>query len=675
MHNGSKTAPNSDISALLVSLGFLCGLFLMATVVDAPRLWSMNYWRHYSVATNASLLSVCVAATIILWQRLRSTDYHLSIRTEMVIVTVTSLGLISMFLLLRAQTHFLGDGYALMSALPTGGQALKSRNLGGMLVPYGLMHFFGRPDEHGALLSYRIVSVVSGAAFIFVAFQLARDLMKNASDQLLLWIGICSGGYSLLFFGYVENYSLFSVGVLAFCHCGIGICQNRFPRSWILVVWALCAFMHIFGLALLPAAVYVLFRASSPVSFVGRRHVQFVIWGSLVLLAVVLVGVLFATNLFVRFAFVPLVDSRIAVAGYFLFSWPHLIDFLNLIVIVAPGSLVFLASSIGGLKNALKSDIAGIRFLLIVAISMLIVAFVVNPMLGMPRDWDLFAAGGVPITVLIYYCILSPHNSRARAVSSMAIILSATLLMSRAAIIASPKTGIQFARDYIVLDPEKNRTLGFTYARVVSERYGPDSILGVQKQFEGLWPDDGLADSGITIMLDGDYTRASGYFERALQLNPLNYDAWANLGRCLVYQSQFDSAVVTMRIASGLNPYSSEIATMRGFAELYAHNYDEARDELLKGRKLDTANSAALIGLVELAKSVEDTLVRLAYLDTLTQRGDAPLGYIVQQIEESARKAHFDKAGILLKKAIDQGLGRSQVDHLLLLYPGIPLTD
>ncbi|MBU1936670.1 tetratricopeptide repeat protein, partial [bacterium] len=89
--------------------------------------------------------------------------------------------------------------------------------------------------------------------------------------------------------------------------------------------------------------------------------------------------------------------------GYTLFSAHHLFDFMYEMVLVVPLSLFFLVAAFAIQRNLLQDS--GFQVLTFAAFFGLAAAFVFNPELGMPRDWDLLAALLLPLSLLSGYAL------------------------------------------------------------------------------------------------------------------------------------------------------------------------------------------------------------------------------------------------------------------------------
>ena len=128
-------------------------------------------------------------------------------------------------------------------------------------------------------------------------------------------------------------------------------------------------------------------------------------------------------------------------------------DFSNLLFLLVPGLLVILFVT----PNVLRTAVAGsrsVKFLSSVLLVCLAVAFVFDPKLGMPRDWDLFAFAGVPLAILSYL-LLFMSSERIPATGRAAVLvisLGFLSLIPRAIAQVVPEISIQHVEAYFELD-------------------------------------------------------------------------------------------------------------------------------------------------------------------------------------------------------------------------------
>ena len=333
---------------------------------------------------------------------------------------------------------------------------------------------FGWED---AMPVYRLLSPIAGALYLLVLLRLSRrPLLASGWLPYALFATL---GLMQLFFGYVENYSFAAAGVLAYLWLGLAVIEGRRPLWLAATVLALTHATHPSTIVLTPSLLYlgahVMQRASAaaprPAPPAPPRNQTFLAIVLQIVLPMVLIGgatfwwmeanghgvtALLSTDRpgggDARW-FVPLFATTTRWEHYTMFSWPHLRDWLNGQMLVAPIVLPALAV-VGGawvidrmkkrkkerleigdwrlemapppnLQSPISQSpnhfIPAARFLLIAAACYLLFTFVWNPDYGGQRDWDLFSLAALPATLLL--ALLWPRALRGRALWGAALPL------------------------------------------------------------------------------------------------------------------------------------------------------------------------------------------------------------------------------------------------------------
>ncbi|HWR83762.1 MAG TPA: hypothetical protein VN285_10690, partial [Candidatus Deferrimicrobium sp.] len=351
---------------MILSVYYICIASLFAiSFFPHYRIWGLNWWAYFPLWVQCGLLGIGVVIPVIMWlvsksvhgrggtqgTNSKSPGRYLTISPALCVL----FGLV--FYFLCARTHFLGDGYTLLSLLAADNPLIKPRELGESLIHIWVKWLVGGTGEPAALLSFQIVSIASGTLLVsFVAYA-ARRLFERNIDRILFLLGVSTGGYMLLYFGYVENYALFVLSVTVYVLTGLLALTNRVRRRLILPPLVLACLFHVLGFTLIPSAAYVLLadtkigRAMSRLN--GRQKALVAI--SLPAILSILFAYFYLTSYYFRFAFVPLMQNRFTVEGYTLFSLNHLLDYLNLLFLLAPAMPMVIAAVIRvGPKTLLK---------------------------------------------------------------------------------------------------------------------------------------------------------------------------------------------------------------------------------------------------------------------------------------------------------------------------------
>jgi hypothetical protein len=262
---------------------------------------------------------------------------------------------------------------------------------------------------------YRLLSPLAGALYLAALLDLARD-EEFAPGWLTFGLG-ASLGLIQLFFGYVENYSFAAAGILLFLVLGRRVLYGRAPLWGAALVLGLTNATHPSTVVLAPSLLYlgwitwqqqrgthsalrVVGEITLPVLACAAGTIWLMEAGGHGLVALVTTdrpGGGDASWL------VPLWATRSRWEAYTLFSWLHLRDLLNGMLLVAPVVLPALVwIGLVGRTSAPRPAAAGratLRFLALAALAHLTLIVLWNPDYGGQRDWDLFSLAWIATTL------------------------------------------------------------------------------------------------------------------------------------------------------------------------------------------------------------------------------------------------------------------------------------
>ncbi|MEW6412036.1 MAG: tetratricopeptide repeat protein [Candidatus Zixiibacteriota bacterium] len=665
------TGAKSDNQAWLlatITYYLVVVLYLLASLLPQYRLWGFSHWAYYEWWVQLGLLVVAAIVPPLVWsvrRRVSDVSYPLVAGAVTVVMGLS-------FYVFRARTHFDGDGYLVKSMLAEENPLIKFTNFGAVVVNrfvYGLLSDIG-PDP--SLLTFYLISFVAGIVFIISVAAAAEVVVDKSRHRTLFLLGGVSGGYMLLFFGHVENYSLFAATVGVFCTVGVWIAARRLNRWVILLPLGVALLLHVLGVTLIPAAGYILIRRTRLAAAISNAALTLKIAIVSVVAAALIAAFsyLYSTRYYFRFAIVPLFSDRFTLNGYTLFSVTHLMDLLNLVMFLLPGlpvALLALMKTDG--RRALR--LPKIRFLLMVLVFSLAAVVMFDPKLGMPRDWDLFAFFAIPLTFLVFSMLLkdSGNLKMAGSIAVLVIALGLVALFSRAYNQTSDEISVGRMRRCIELDPLRNRSGVWVMVGYFNDR---GDTLAAQSEFDNVvdgFPEWQLNKNGSDLIGAGEYRKAIGYLRQALSINPGYYLAYSNLGCAYLYLKQYDSAIAYYEIANGINPGNSTVTSNMSGAHYYLGHYAEAEEHAVEALRLDSTNVAAVLNLAMTYKATGRYQEYVGCLEKGCCMGDVPLKPIQDLLIIYINQGKFDRASSLLPRAISRGMDTSQVRMLRERYP------
>ncbi|MFZ2359268.1 MAG: hypothetical protein WA040_07970 [Anaerolineae bacterium] len=455
MPSPSPISPSRVLTALRIFCLAVVGLHLAAPLFDeasAWGLWPYTYLPHAGQLLLAALAVLTIlpntaAAILRVVQRAHHASRITFHRRHALFLLLSLLSLIPFTLLRVVHTRW-GDAYILVNAIAYPDPALRLTTtwqapldvwLHAQLWALGNA-WFGWADAWPA---YWILSPLAGALYVYVLLRLADSVGCNRTEKLLIVGLLGTLGAMQLFFGYAENYSLAAAGVLVFLWLALETLAGRRPLWQPSLALAVTIGLHPSTVVLSPALLYVAWvwgrsrqgdkeTSKSGTIPEGQGGWWAAVWQvawPMVLVAggVVLLMALNGNGLAALTStdrpgggdgrlFVPLFETTTRWEHYTLFSWAHLLDWLNMQMLTAPVTLGGLAivgvallaerlrvnSQAGTAKHAeASSDRQALTFLALATGLYWLFTWVWNPDYGGQRDWDLFSLAAIPSTLLL----------------------------------------------------------------------------------------------------------------------------------------------------------------------------------------------------------------------------------------------------------------------------------
>ncbi len=576
-----------------------------------------------------------------------------------------------LFWLFRAESHFLGDGYTVLSILASDNPVLKSREIGEALVHLWVKNLLGS-GETAALLSFQLISVLAGVVFVLAVIVFSTKLFENAEQRIGLVLLTSSCGYTLLFFGYVEYYSLFVASVACYTLAGMAVARGHLRKCVLLPFLMSAVFFHILGVTLIPSAAYLLLSDSSKGRAVAKWNSPIKVGISAVILG--LLGAVFyhyyTTSHFFRFAFVPFVSNRFTINDYTLFSFRHLSDVMNLLLLLVPSlilavTVLILSRSFGQSNSRLN------RYATVLILSVIGAVTLFDPKLGMPRDWDLFAFAGVPLALMLAYYVLVklPSGYMRVAVTILALGLHFLLLIPRLAIQNNSDMAIEQFQSYISWDPLKNRNAMSMLVQYLMDQGDSARAQAQYEVFERNYREWYLNREGLAYKQEGQYQQALNTFRKVVELNPVFVAGYSNLAGTYLDLKQYDSALHYYRIARGMNPYNPKVLGGLGSTYFNLGQFEKAEQTWLTALKLDSTLTETYFGLMELYKRTGKRDKFYEFMAKAVATGDAPVTSLKQLGEYYLEQRDYDRARRVFQEALLKGLESTYWDSLKRQYP------
>ena len=303
-----------------------------------------------------------------------------------------------------------------------------------------------------AMPLYRLLSPLAGAVYLAALLLLCRDA-RLAPPRLTFGL-LASLGLIQLFFGYVENYSFAAAGVLVYLWLGLEAARGKRPLWQAATALALTNATHPSTIVLAPSLLVLGWESTQAARAAGNKPARQIVYQVIGQIAAPIAAGLALTLIIMESGghgitallttdrpgggdgrwLVPLWATETKWEHYTMFSWPHLRDFLNEQLLVAPVVLpslvtLFLARIARRTTGPAQRDSRSARRFLVAAwLFYLLFVWLWNPDYGGQRDWDLFSLVAIPQTLLLVH-LLPRSFARPRYLAMAALPLIAVQAM------------------------------------------------------------------------------------------------------------------------------------------------------------------------------------------------------------------------------------------------------
>lgn len=657
-------------------------IFLLASFSPNHRIWGINCWGYFPIYIPISLFIMCGTIPLLVHfinhNRREEPNLEItqlpSLNIYWFVISFIIIAFVFVFYFMRSHTHFLGDGYSLLANTSSDKMIFKTRDFGEMVIHQFIYSLLKGHNEKQALMTYQLISYFGGTLFLISVSLTAFKLFNSLKKRLLLFLGVASGGYMLLFFGYVENYSLFITMVLIFSLAGILITNQKINKWFILIPLTLALFMHIFGVILIPASIYLLSLDTKLSKIIKSFDNKFKTFISLIILATGIWVFLYFYNssYFFRFAFVAPFKNRFTLEGYTLFSIKHIVDFLNLMMLLLPSLPIIIASFYFLRPKKILNKRESILFLILL-ISSVGIVFIIDPKLGMPRDWDLLSFSGIPLIIYSYYFLLKNHSVKTNynypLLIALSIVINFSILIPRAVTQIKPELALKNVNNYIKLDPKKNLNAHIIIQDYLLKHPKYLSVIPNFSNWTKNYPEWKLNQKGEELEEKNLFKQAIPYFKKAILSHPAYTLSYNGLGLSYLSLKKYDSALEYLKIANGLNPLSATILNNLGTAYFYNRNFKQAEKFWLKSSSINKQVYQPLLNLLKLYKALNQKQKYFKTLIEISTKPNVPNIFIKKLADFYLENGDFKNAGKTYLKALKNGLDTTYVIKQITNHP------
>jgi Flp pilus assembly protein TadD len=582
-----------------LTCAFLILVHAVASFFPKERLWGLNllyyvpsFMRWFLIALGFVVLIPPANRFISdsLAKLLALPENGLKKINKYYIYALISLASFFPFWIFKIKTYLLGDGNLRACEISAGWKFSATEPLDFYLHAQ-LLRFL----KIDPFTTYAILSCLAGVLFVFLILLLSDLLGKNGQSKLLVFSVLATMGANQLFFGYVESYTLMYVALVGFLLFSLYYLKGKCGLFWPGLIFLFSLSLHLSAILLLPSVLYLCMAKKPPEAKAKNKIFSLASLTQMALLLLIVgVGLLILRNYnpqksdFSSFFIFPLGSNK---DYYSLFSSSHLLDFLNHQLLVSPlGIPIGIILGLFFLKKINFKE-SGVVFLSMISVCALIFGLVVNPKLGYPRDWDLFAFTGLGYTILgIYLWLGVLKESESKRLRYTTLALVSTALISTIPWIyvnATEQKAVERLTHLLDLDGKRS-ALGHEELAYYYRNHGKkDKEIEEWKKTIALFEKPRyIKNLGVTYFEVGKYQEAAWVFEELLSKDPEDHQAHSELGKVYVAQGRYEEAKRQFQKAIELKPDNPLYYENLGFLFSNLKSYKEAKEVFQKGLQI-----------------------------------------------------------------------------------------
>ncbi|HYQ89034.1 MAG TPA: tetratricopeptide repeat protein [Candidatus Binatia bacterium] len=453
--------------------------------------------------------------------------------------------------LLRARTHFLGDGMLWVMGLREGKLPLPVEPLSGAIweVASAGLRQIAAPVE-----SLALVPIALGILAAWLSWQIARNITTERAEFMTAFLLLMTLGVGQLFFGYIESYPVLAVAILAYLWAGLRSAKRGGGGLLLVLAFAVAVASHLMALYLAPSLLYLILHGES-----SRPRRVGLIGLAVILPAAILVLLgsrpeqwAHTLDLATRAARTGAAAAATAmVKPYEILSLDHFADIGNEALLAIPVPLLLLLSvGAAGSWKSLGNSPERTFLVLAAGAGLLGMSVLVLPVAA-AQDWDLYSMLLLPAAVLGVWAGRRVYSSGGKWIRAGVVSLSLGSLLAFVLVNASAAAG-----------DLRYRTLVGPHAKITdfARWYAFESLAHYYRH-------------------RGDYALAVGYVDLLLRTQPNNARYWGMGGEVLMGMGRYAEAIPILEEGVRLDPHRATTRTNLGIAYSAMGRRQEALQE------------------------------------------------------------------------------------------------
>ncbi len=651
-------------------------LFLLASLYPVQWAWGLNHLQFLPEYFRWVWSLVVIGILLFLYVPIENKTLQTAIaRVDSALFSgpilpraVLLLVAATIFYLLHLRTYFSGDGYTWLANFgQESGYFWKFTEPGSIYLVRFIQSLQGGYTQATALTAFRIISVLSGVIVVYNFIDIARRLCLKQSARVITLCSLFFSGSMLLFFGYVEFYALLWAAGTTYINLALKYLDTGTRPYLMIAAFVVAALVHLQALYLLPGLVYILLRGKfGRASLKALRKFLWPLAGVAGIGALVGFVWLHENNLEFHGVFLHPFEGKPPANDYAVFSPKHLADIINLLITIFPAIIIAVVTWIFYRNGERRTEQT--TFLTLTAAGSMAFLFLVDPALGMARDWDLMSFAALPLLLLILHRIdHREHVLSAKVVIPwlmISMMISASYIASNVAVAASEDRAHSLLRYY----GNKDRSGWTILSKYWQDKGNLGKVKTINDETTRLFPSFEMLRLGEEHLKRGEMAKAETIARSLVRNDPYRPEFIQLLGDVYSRLRRFEEAEQWYKRALRLKPKNPPLTYSLGQMYVVQSRFREGLKLLKSARQLDPTQDyiTEAIGLAYLNSGYPDSAAGIA--DTLLSADSCSAGGHLLKMMLFVKTGDRPAARYHYRRYADCGAGREEYEYMLQRY-------
>lgn len=515
-----------------MAVGVLATVHLVGLLWPSYYTWGFSFWAVVNHPVALIIIALCL---LILFPPVSASvgsgveKFSLSLASSQNLIvrrwvaTFIFLLLTALFFVFRSRALVYGDGFIVAS------QFVSNSPITGYqdylkLFSIGLPHLLGGVFEAAGLTEpadiLSAVNALGGALAVFGLVSLAKNLTDSRPREMFLVLAGLLSGATILFFGYVEQYTWPTAMLLWCLRSVVRYSKEKSGPVPMIVLSLITVLFHILTAPILLAVLLALLIRHKENGYSILRTAGYVVIAVSLLIAL-------AAQLLDLPTWLVLIWPKKDLP-YSIITPDRWVDLLNNLLLLAPLPLFAFLS--GRLKHEDSGNDLSVSLLGLTGLAGFLVMFWVEPKLGAARDFDFTSFYAIPLNVWAAYRLSTDIASERKMRIMIGVVLAALVIHLG---------GNLFEKNDLMLAGEHLDKI-VTACPQHSPQYS-----GARRAL--VWG----------VLLFEDLKRpdlALPHFRLRTRSDPTDAAAWSNIGKIDFERERYQAAYISLKKAVELQP-------------------------------------------------------------------------------------------------------------------------